>query len=305
VAVVDDARVSEWLVIDDGPAIELQGRPAQGTQHDVHFGVLSDTQQPVVVKLERIPGALERERVALAWLGAHRGPAPRLLAGGGALLAGARVVCLITERCHGAAPISLDGWSRMSRAHAHLAGLRVPCSGLPILDPIAFGQRHTQRVSDLGTRLDQLSRSIPDWAQLISPEIPGPAPLVITHGDPGPGNYLDNDNHGTLIDWENAHVAPRGLDIARLVFIALLGAGPEGYHARDHHARAKAAITGYLSALSDNWLPSHQQSRWWTTVAGIQFIHRRWQRHGQPAPWQDATTVLQRALTSELDWLST
>jgi hypothetical protein len=216
VAVVDDARVSERLVIDGGPVIDLQGRPAQGTQHDVHFGVLSETRQPVVVKLERIPGALERERVALAWLGAHHGPAPRLLAGGRALLAGERVVCLITERCDGVAPISLGGWSRMSRAHAHLARLRPPRAGLPVLDRIMFGQHHSQRVRDLGTRLDQLRRSVPDWAQLISPEIPGPAPLVITHGDPGPGNYLDNDNQGTLIDWEHAHVAPRGLDIARL-----------------------------------------------------------------------------------------
>lgn len=80
------SRVRELLVIEDGPRIRLEDRPAQGTRHEVLFGVMPDTAEPVVVKLERVPGALERERTALAWLTAERGPVPRLLLAGTATI---------------------------------------------------------------------------------------------------------------------------------------------------------------------------------------------------------------------------
>jgi Phosphotransferase enzyme family len=297
------ARVNERLMIEDGPTIQLRDRPAQGTQHEARFGVVIDTGEPVVVKLERIPGALEHERTALEWLGAQRAPVPRLLAAGAAMLGGEHVACLVTARCPGTSPMSTEGWWRMGRAHARLGDLRLPGDGLPILDPVTFGRQHAQRVSDLGHRLGPLVRTIPDWTHLIAPELPAPAPLVITHGDPGPGNYLDDGHEGTLIDWEQAHVAPRGLDLARLVLIALLGAGPNGYLARDHRPRAEAAVKGYLNALGDRWQPSREESRWWTTVAGIQFVHHRWASDGQPAPWEDAMKVTQAALADDLVWL--
>ncbi len=138
----------------------------------------------------------------------------------------------------------------------------------------------------------------------MSPVVPGSPRLVLTHGDPGPGNFLDDGGDGTLIDWEQAHVAPRGVDLARLVFIALLGAGPSGYLARDHRQRAQAAIRGYLSALTADWRPSREESRWWTTVAGIQLVHRRWELGGRPAPWEDAADVLRAALADDLIWES-
>jgi hypothetical protein len=295
-------RVNERLVMEDGPTIQLRDRPAQGTRHEARFGVVIDTGEPVVVKLERIPGALDRERAALAWLGTQHAPVPRLLAAGTAVLGGEHVACLVIARCPGASPTRTEEWWRMGRAHARLSDLRLPGDGLPILDPVTFGRQHAQRVSDLGHRLGPLVRTIPDWTHLISPELPALSPLVITHGDPGPGNYLDDGHEGALIDWEQAHVAPRGLDVARLVLIALLGAGPSGYVARDHRPRADAAVSGYLSALRDCWQPSREESRWWTTVAGIQLAHRRWELGGQPAPWQDAMTVLQAALADDLVW---
>jgi hypothetical protein len=295
-------RVNERLVIEDGPTIQLDSRPAQGTQHEVLFGVLTDTGSPVVVKLERVPGALERERAALAWLSAQHGPVPALLAAGTAIIRGKPVACLVTERRSGSPPTTTGGWWRMGGAHARLGDLRHPTSGLPILDPITFGRQHAQRVSDLGDRLARLVESIPDWKRLVCSELPNSAPLVITHGDPGPGNFLDDDGQGTLVDWEQAHVAPRGLDVARLVFIALLGAGPSGYLARDRQSRADAAVKGYLSAVGDGWQPSREESRWWTAVAGIQFVDRRWKLGGQPAPWQDAMDVLQAALADDLVW---
>lgn len=94
-------RVREPLVIEDGPTIELQDRPTQGTPHNVVFGVITDATEPVVVKLERISGALERERIALAWLSVQRRPVPRLLVAGTAMIGDQRVSCLVTERCPG------------------------------------------------------------------------------------------------------------------------------------------------------------------------------------------------------------
>ena len=144
-----------------------------------------------------------------------------------------------------------------------------------------------------------------NWEQLTSPHPPAPGPLVITHGDPGPGNYLDNGHSGTLIDWEEAQVAPRGLDLARAMFIALLGSGLTGFVARDHHARARSVASGYLASLQHTWAPGPTELRWWLTAAGMQFAHRRLQRAGQPGvlPWTDAITVLATALRDDRAWM--
>jgi Phosphotransferase enzyme family. len=98
----------------------------------------------------------------------------------------------------------------MGRAHARLSDLRHPRHGLTVLDPITFGRQHAQRISDLGDRLARLTGSIPDWEHLTFPDVPASPPLVITHGDPGPGNYLDDGDQETLIDWEEAPIAPAG-----------------------------------------------------------------------------------------------
>ena len=285
------------LVIENGPTVEVTGRPAQGTRHEMRFGVLRETGEPVVVKVQRIAGALERERVALGGLGARDGPVPVLLAAGTAILGGERVSCLVIERRRGSAPVSIEGWQRMGRAHGRLTQLRQRPPGLPVLDRVAFGHTHAQRVRDLGRRLDSLAGSIPDWRRLTDADVPGASPLTVTHGDPGPGNFLDDGEQGTLIDWEEAHIAPRGLDLARLQFIALLGAGPEGYVGQDRQARARAALHGYRVVSPDHGEPTRMQRRWWITVAGIQFVHRRWQLGGRPAPWQAAADTLHAALT--------
>lgn len=52
--------MTEGLLIelDDGQVIHVTERPAQGTRHEVLFGVLESTGEKVVVKLERIAGSL-------------------------------------------------------------------------------------------------------------------------------------------------------------------------------------------------------------------------------------------------------
>lgn len=291
-------RMQKRLVIDAGPTVWLDGEPAQGTRHRILFGLLPDGDEPVVVKVERIPGALERERVALAWLGQTQlSLAPTLIAFGEASLGAERVTCLVTERCRGSSPTTVAGWRRMGGTVARLADIGYPDHSLPVLDADEFVQAHRERISGLGSRLDPFIGSIPDWAELSNRTLPASTALALTHGDPGPGNYLDTGSAGLLIDWEEAHVAPLGLDLARLIFIALLGSGPAGYIARDHQARATAAAAGYLSAIQHRWLETSNELRWWLSVAGIQFIHRRWQLGG-PAPWENAAEVLASALTS-------
>jgi len=295
--------VQALVAIEAGPIVRVQGRPAQGTRHQVLFGQVVGTGEQVVVKLERVSGALERERVALTSLNAQDAPVPRLLAAGTAVFDGDRLACLATERCAGSAPTTLEGWRRMGSALAQIGGLQLLPAALPLLDLVAFGREHARRVSELSERLAPFVRSVPDWEQLALPQVPDPAPLVITHGDPGPGNFLDDGAHGTLIDWEEAHIAPRGLDLARLVFIAMLGAGPDGYVARDQQARARAAVHGYRASSSDAWRGPRAQARWWLTVAGIQFIHRRCALGGRPAPWEQAAEVLQAVLSADSGWL--
>ncbi len=263
------------------------------------IGRLEDGKEPVVVKVEQNPSALERKRAALVWLAQTQpGLAPTPIAFGDAILGPERVTCLVTNRCRGSSPTTVAGWRRMGGMVARLADLGYPEHILPSLYPDQFIQAHRERISELGSRLDLVAASVPDWTELGHRTLPGTTALTLTHGDPGPGNYLDTGWSGRLIDWEEAHVAPLGLDLARLMFIALLGSGPAGYVARDHRARAAAVTAGYLSAIQHRWLPTSDELRWWLSVAGIQFIHRRWHLGG-PAPWQQAAAVLASALMSD------
>lgn len=290
------------IVLDSGLRITINGRPPQGSKHEVLFGVLRDTGEPVVVKLERISGALAREGAALKHLTARGGPSPELKAAGVTDVSGERVVCLVVKRQEGAAPTSREGWRRMGRALGRLAEPVSDVEQLPVLDRERFGDEHVQRVRELGDRLTVIATGVPDWPSLASPEVPRPGPLVLTHGDPGPGNFLDDGRDGWLIDWEDAHVAPRGLDLARLAFIAWLGSGSAGFVGRDHDARSRAAVAGYLQTVPGGWRPSVQETRWWFAVAGVQFIHHRWQRGGRPATWDQAAEVLQHGLMDTVAW---
>ena len=92
----------------------------------------------------------------------------------------------------------------------------VPWSGSGLrLDDVQFVQSHQDKIAALGNRL------APPPGSESTPSL---GPLVLTHGDPGDGNYLETNTRAVLIDWEQAQVAPRGLDLGRAAFIALLRA---------------------------------------------------------------------------------
>jgi Ser/Thr protein kinase RdoA (MazF antagonist) len=281
-----------------GMTIGGLSEPLQGTRHRVVFGVDEASGHEVAVKIELIAGALGPERRALEWLTSVGGPSPRLLAAGtleaDGELAGA--ACLVSDRVAGEPPTTTEGWDRMGRALARLARLPWRGSALATLDHGDFLALHERRVDELGEALRR------DLRATLPPVPPSyrESPLALAHGDPGPGNFLDDGADGTLIDWEDVTVAPRGLDLGRASFIALLGAGPEGYLARDPEARATAVTKGYLAESTD-WSPDEDEIAWWLSVAGVQFAHRRLERAGRPgvSPWLDAVAVLESALADE------
>jgi aminoglycoside phosphotransferase (APT) family kinase protein len=282
------------LRLAEGMTITGVSRPPQGTRHRLLFGVEAASGREVAVKIELIAGALDPERRALEWLTSQRGPAPRLLAAGPLEGRGEYpgALCLVIERVAGASPTSVEGWGRMGGALAELSRLPWEGSGLPTLDQGQFLALHERRVDDLGRALERdLRAALPGV-----PPTYAASPLTLNHGDPGPGNFLEAGGDGTLIDWEDAVVAPRGLDLGRVAFIALLGAGPEGYVDGDRAARADAVSAGFLAAAG--WSPADEELAWWLNVAGVQFAHRRLERAGEPGvlPWLDAIAVLESAL---------
>jgi aminoglycoside phosphotransferase (APT) family kinase protein len=289
------------LRLTDGTTVTELTRPNQGMRHRVLFGVEESSGREVAVKIELIPGALEPERRALEWLTRQSGPAPRLHAAGTLEATGEHpgAACLVVERVDGENPSSPAGWRRLGRALARLSAIPWRGSGLSAFDHDSFLAAHERRVDDLARALGRDLRA----ALPAPPPSYRDSPLVVTHGDPGPGNFLDDGAAGTLIDWEDAQVAPRGLDLGRAAFIALLGAGPEGHVARDHAARASAVTTGFLAVDPS---PTPADLTWWLSVAGIQFAHRRLERAGEPGvlPWRDAVTVLDSVLAEPQPWTS-
>jgi aminoglycoside phosphotransferase (APT) family kinase protein len=279
------------LRLSDGTVVAGLSRPPQGIKHRVLFGVEEGSGDEVVAKVELMPGGLELERRALELLTEHAAPAPRLRATGTVEepeeYAGA--LCLVTDRVAGEPPPTTEGWGRMGRALARLSRVPWEGSGLATLGHDEFLALHERRVGQLGEAVGRdLARELPPV-----PAAYATAPLTLTHGDPGPGNFLDDGGEGTIIDWEDAHVAPRGLDLGRATFIALLGGGPEGYEVRDQAARAAAARAGYLDEADS--APDEDELAWWLSVAGVQFAYWRLERAGSPGvpPWTDAVAVLE------------
>jgi aminoglycoside phosphotransferase (APT) family kinase protein len=283
------------LRLADGTTIGDIRRPPQGMRHRVLFGVEESSGREVAAKIELIGGALEPERRALEWLTARGGPAPRLLAAGRLEDSGEHpgALCLVTERVAGTAPTSTAGWERLGGALARLARVPWEGGGLATLEHGEFLDLHERRVRELGETLGRdLGGALP-----VVPSAYAASPLILAHGDPGPGNFLDDGGAGTIVDWEDAVVAPRGLDLGRATFIALLGAGPEGYVADEHEARAQAVTAGFLAA-ADGPAPGDDELTWWLAVAGVQFAHRRLERAGEAGvlPWLEAVAVLEEAL---------
>lgn len=287
------------LECSDGYRVEGLEPAGAGQSHHVWFGVATATGEAVVVKAELLPGRLAVEHRALRWLARSGVAVPAVRAFGQCRLDGQDRPCLVTERVPGQPPVSVQAWHRMGQCLGRLGAVAWEGSELPVCPAAQFAASHRDKVAALAAPLATLGEHD---AVLRLLEEPGPllGALILTHGDPGGGNYLETDAAGYLLDWENAQVSPRGLDLARGAFIALLDADRAGHPA--DVARARAVTSGYLAA--QDWQPDKAELRWWLAVAGVQFIHNRWLRAGQPRvlPWADAARVLMRALSDD-PWL--
>jgi aminoglycoside phosphotransferase len=291
------------LRLADGTTITDLSEPPQGMKHRTFFGIEESSGREVAAKVELIEGALESERRALEWLAEQGGPAPRLRAAGRLDRSGEYpgALCLVVDRLARERPTGLETWARLGRALGRLSALPWESSGFPVLGHDAFRDLHERRVADLGEALGRdLGASLPP-----PPRSYAQSPLTLTHGDPGPGNFIDDGAEGTLIDWEEAVVAPRGLDLGRARFIARLGIGPEGWvgeepaapagDREDPVARADAIAAGFLAEVDPR--PEAEELAWWLGVAGVQFAYWRRERAGTPGvlPWLDAVATLESA----------
>ncbi len=274
--------------LSDGYGVDHLEPAPTGLEHRVFFGVEAGSRNPVVLKLERIPGRLGVEHRALSWLYQKEVDVPRVhWFGTGRVGDEPFARCLVTERIDGKHAESPASWRRMGVALQRLEGAPWRGSDLPIFEEAEFVSSHRDKITALGDRLAPAARCEPT---------PPLGPLVVTHGDPGNGNYLESEKRAVLIDWERAHVAPRGLDVARAAFIGLLRAAHSGSKDLRH---AQGVIAGYLER--SDWNPTTSEMKWWLEVAGVQVVHNRWLRSDQPEvpPWQEAAIVLEAALSDD------
>jgi aminoglycoside phosphotransferase (APT) family kinase protein len=281
------------LRLTDGTTITGLSEPPQGLRHRVFLGVEEGSGRGVAVKVELIDGALEAERLALEWLTEQNAPAPRLRAAGRLDDSGEHpgAVCLVVDRVAGGRTTTLEGWGRLGRTLAHLSMVPWEGSGLTVLDHDAFRDLHERRVADLAEALGRdLGATLPPL-----PHAYFESPMTVTHGDPGPGNFVDDGAEGTLVDWEDAAVAPRGLDLGRARFIALPGVVADGWVAEEPAARADAVTASFLAEVDPP--PDAEELDWWLGVAGVQFAHWRLERAGAPGipSWLDAVAALESA----------
>lgn len=286
------------LRLKEGDCIEDLSEANTGRSHRVLFGIDSESGCEVVAKIELLAGRLETEHRALTWLSAHGAPVPPVHRWTQCFTeSGALAPCLVLKRVQGRRPCTPAAWRRIGCALAAIARLPWQGSELTLHEQTAFVQEHLDKVRTLGSkRLAPVLGAALDAHDLLHEPFLPSGPLVLTHGDPGGGNYLDDGRLGTLLDWEKAQIAPQGLDVGRAMFIALLDATAEGRPS--DVSRARAVEQGYAEA--SGWTVGRSELRWWLAVAGVQLIEWRWRRHGQPRvlPWRDAVDVLAHALSA-------
>jgi Phosphotransferase enzyme family len=281
------------LRLTDGTTVTDLSEPPQGLKHRIYFGIEEGSGREVAAKIELTDGALANERLALEWLTEQEAPAPRLRAAGRLDDSGEHpgAACLVVDLVAGGRTTSLGGWGRLGRAVARLSLVPWEGSGLTVLDHDAFRDLHERRVADLDLALGRdLGATLPPL-----PHAYAGSPMAITHGDPGPGNFVDDGAEGTLVDWEDAVVAPLGLDLGRARFIALPGVVADGRVGEEPTARADAVAAGFLAEVDPP--PAAEELDWWLGVAGVQFAHWRLERARAPGipPWLDAVAALEAA----------
>lgn len=259
------------LRLDDGREV-VPGEPTVGgSKNETRYSELGDG-QPVVVKIETVHGRLRVEWAALTFASRHGLPVPRPV-GRGTTPDGR--LFLVLSREDGVRTVTPAGWHRLGRDLAALA--RVPVDGCPLdrVPPAEFVRDHRDR---LGVVEHLLAPPVVRRIAAAVERLGGVDTPVLTHGDPGGGNYLDAGRSGVILDWETATVAPFGLDIGRAMFIGLMDLGHSGRPVE----LSAAVLDGYRDGLGISGDADPELVDASVVVAGLQFVHRRLVRPLRP-----------------------
>jgi aminoglycoside phosphotransferase (APT) family kinase protein len=221
--------------------------------------------EQVVVKIQATHGQLQAEEAALRYLAPHGPRVPRVVSFG----TDADGACfLVLSREPGVRPTEPGGWYRLGRDLAALPQVPVDDCTLRRTTAAEFVAEHLERLDVVTALLGGKTRRA-TAAAIRQFEVSDR--LVLTHGDPGSGNYLEQHDQGVILDWETASVGPYGVDAGRAAFIALLDNGhtgiPEELHA--------AVVCGYHDGLPADCALDQDTLSAATIVAGLQFIHGR------------------------------
>jgi aminoglycoside phosphotransferase (APT) family kinase protein len=274
-----------------GRRLRVLGPLTDGRSYDV-LDVLDEADgHRLVAKVDRRgTGRLDHEHAVL-----------RLLAGSGVptvapvgldRVAGGGYRCLLLEHHVGAAPSDPAGYRRWGADLARLAVIDWRAAGwgrgrLRPIDAAGLQAQHLATTRRLHSYLGELT------AAVGAVRIPS-TPVVLTHGDPAPTNYLYHAGRGVLLDFELTRPAPWGLDLARAALVLRL-TGPDG-----HWEQAlREFLRGYRARVG--WSPA-EHWRTWLAVAGLQLLAWRVAARRQPRtpPWQAVVTALSGLLARPL-----
>jgi aminoglycoside phosphotransferase len=278
------------IALSDGRLVELGESAANGSKNETRFGRLNG--QPVVVKTQRSHDNPREEELALRFLNRAGLRVPQVIGSGTAVDGRPLLVISRESGSHSETP---EGWERFGRDLAAL--LDVPVAGCPFRRVSA-----SDFVADHHERLVQV-RQLLTHAQMSAIEdsltrVGVIDRLVVTHGDPGTGNYLDagdDQRAGVLLDWETATVSPIGLDLGRAAFICMLDLRRSGISDQ----LVPALIRGYTQRSELSAQTGGALLHAWVIVAALQFIHGRHTRPLVPERTpQAAAKVLERYLAS-------
>src|SRR5579875_3442239 len=222
------------LTLPDGRVVELGARTPGGSKNHTRYGVMPSGER-VVVKIQATHGQLPTEAAALRYLAHHGLRVPRVVSFG----AGAGGACvLVLSREPGERPTEPRGWYRLGRDLAALTRVPVDDCRLRRTTATEFVTEHLEHLSVVTPLLDRkMRRAIAGAIRRFEAS----DQLVLTHGDPGSGNYLEQPGRGVILDWETASVGPYGVDAGRAAFIALLDNGHSGIPEELH----AAVVRGY------------------------------------------------------------
>lgn len=250
------------LSLPGGHSVYLRRRLSGGQSHSVFECAWDNAYgERVVLKLagDGADSQLVQEEAALRWVRRYAGPEVPAVLHATTTFGGRR--CLILQWLHGSPPTNAPQWRRFGQALATLHRLPAANCRLPRLGLSQLLKEHRRTLG----RLE--AQGAPIW--LRAPRPPH-VPAGVTHGDPGPGNVLDDGARAQLIDFETAAIRPIGLDLARAVLSARLAVGEDA---------AAALLAGYGDA---KWATDDPG---WLVIAAVQLAGWRLAQPGRRDTW--------------------